>query len=413
MTTRPPGVREPRSFYLDNVRTYLTALVIVHHTSLPYGGFGTWLYKPSPGAPQYPPSSSLPILVFNALNQTYFMATFFLLSGYFSALTARKKDQRTWLKEKWKRLGVPTILYSLFGTGIARGIIASVRDGAGWSEVASIQWDALKAIRGVRGPVWYCALLLIFDMIYAQYAYSMTVDADEEEEGLGLLVKDTEAQKPKEITTKQLCLALGCTASASYLIRYFYPVGKVWTPLALNLGYVPQYVLFYTTGILAYTYLDGELHAIITPRMRLGLSGALIGIDAFGWWSLKAIVDSGQTSLGKIFELSRGGFNQFSALYSIWNEVAGVLLSSVALLTFRTVCNGRWGIGNFDVARYSYPAFLAHGSVVVLLQSLVDTWDVSGLCKAVTVGSVALPVCWSVGWGMAKVVESIGFKGYI
>ena len=73
-----------RTHYLDNLRTYLTALVILHHTAVAYGGAGGWYYL------EYPNQSSLPLAIFNALNQTYFMAAFFVLSGYFSAHSIQK-----------------------------------------------------------------------------------------------------------------------------------------------------------------------------------------------------------------------------------------------------------------------------------------------------------------------------------
>ena len=54
------------------MRIVLTALVILHHVALVYGGSGGWYWREQPGA-------SSPILaMFNAINQAFFMGFFFL-----------------------------------------------------------------------------------------------------------------------------------------------------------------------------------------------------------------------------------------------------------------------------------------------------------------------------------------------
>jgi glucan biosynthesis protein C len=66
---------------LDNLRPFLTGLVVVHHTGIAYGLTGWWYYK----SPLNPPATSLPVLVLVAVNQTFFMGLFFWISGRLSA----------------------------------------------------------------------------------------------------------------------------------------------------------------------------------------------------------------------------------------------------------------------------------------------------------------------------------------
>jgi len=42
------------------------------------------------------------------------------------------------------------------------GILALVRDRKSWEVVVKDIWVGLKGTRGVQGPVWYCATLLVF-----------------------------------------------------------------------------------------------------------------------------------------------------------------------------------------------------------------------------------------------------------
>ena len=73
-----PTTGTPQRLYdLDNFHTYLIALVIYHHTAIPYGGSGDWMYK----SQFHTTESSPPLMAFNAIDQTYFMGSFFFLSG--------------------------------------------------------------------------------------------------------------------------------------------------------------------------------------------------------------------------------------------------------------------------------------------------------------------------------------------
>ena len=77
-----------RDLYIDRLRCVMTALVVLHHTSITYGAAGGWFYhelKPS-GAP-----SSVLLTLFAATNQAYFMGFFFLLAGYFTPRSLERK----------------------------------------------------------------------------------------------------------------------------------------------------------------------------------------------------------------------------------------------------------------------------------------------------------------------------------
>jgi hypothetical protein len=71
----PPASLSPatqlstRKHGLDNLRTFLTALVILHHTAIVYGGSGEW-----PVRSRCFPPESLTLITFNAIDQTFFMA---------------------------------------------------------------------------------------------------------------------------------------------------------------------------------------------------------------------------------------------------------------------------------------------------------------------------------------------------
>ena len=75
-----PAARRPRAVYLDNLKVLLTAIVVNHHCFLALGGAGGWFAKLA----CYTTSFSLLSGWISGLNQCYFMALFFFISGLFT-----------------------------------------------------------------------------------------------------------------------------------------------------------------------------------------------------------------------------------------------------------------------------------------------------------------------------------------
>ncbi|KAF1995316.1 hypothetical protein P154DRAFT_624086 [Amniculicola lignicola CBS 123094] len=452
-----------RSYYLDNLRTALTVLVIYHHTAIPYGGLGSWPYPPpspsSHASSPHPPS--LPLACFNLVNQTYFMATFFLLSGYFSALTvSRKKSRWVWMGEKWRRLGVPTILYSVFGPAVVRGVITTTtivlrngdRSGGGGDGKGRINGDLERVIQevwsglwewyekgGVQGPVWYCAVLLVFDMFYAaicprdfvfeprltpistSISTHATANRVAPGEHIRLLVAENDgggeertqnehAKKQRGPSTRMVLMAVCLSSTTAFFLRVPYPLGTgVFALLNLRVGYMPQYILFYSTGLAAYRYWDVELHFVVSKQTRVLLLAWLLAIGLS--WIL--VLRNTLADVKDVLEGSDGGINTFALLYAFGNEVSGVLISSGSLALFKTKFDRKWIVGGVDLTRHSYAAFLLHPPCLVFLQCVLDGWNAGGVLKTVVVGSLGTVVTWVTGWVLVQAVGSLGFRGYV
>lgn len=93
--------------YLDNIRIFLTGLVVLHHFAITYGAPGWWFYVEQPvdgltGAVLFP---------FVAINQAYFMGFFFLLSAYLLPGSLKRKGRTQFLSDRMVRLGLPLVVY--------------------------------------------------------------------------------------------------------------------------------------------------------------------------------------------------------------------------------------------------------------------------------------------------------------
>ena len=86
-----------RDFYIDRLRTVMTAFVILHHTAITYGSPGGWFWR------ELEPSGSLSsqlLLLFCATNQAYFMGFFFLLAGYFTPASLERKGYARFIGDR-------------------------------------------------------------------------------------------------------------------------------------------------------------------------------------------------------------------------------------------------------------------------------------------------------------------------
>ena len=148
-----------RSFYLDRLRVVLTALVILHHTAITYGGSGGWFYRevPSSSSP-----TSLLLTLFCAVNQSFFMVMFFLLAGYFTPGSLQRKGLAPFIQERLIRLGLPLLLF-----GFVLGPLTVAL--AIWLKNQNLlqRWlSQLEQGSFVIGPLWFVFALLIFSLAY-------------------------------------------------------------------------------------------------------------------------------------------------------------------------------------------------------------------------------------------------------
>jgi hypothetical protein len=425
----------PRTHALDNLRTSLTALVILHHASVPYGGAGLWSYT----SPRYYPNSSPTLVLFNVANQTFFMGSFFLLSAYFSSIAAKKKTRLQFLREKWNRLGVPTLVFCLVKSGLARGILAWRLRGEAWNVVGREFLDGVKSVRGISGPVWYCATLFVLDAVYAgalprHFARAEPIQLTEKENaGTVSNRDDTSAPStntssatsftnpsagPEPFRTAHVLATLGLISTSSFLIRLYYPVGRTFWPLSLQLAYTSQYFVYYTAGI--YIHRSGRALESVISSHTLRIVGTMTTfIASLGLLHTKSLLDTGM-SFPEIVPLVFGGPNLLALLYAFFNEFAGLLLTSLSLKTFYSCrlsfLGKRWMVGKVDVAKYSYAAFMVHGPVVLDLQCLFGKkgWESMGAVEStLVVGALSVVESWVGGLMLKNGIEWVGWRGYL
>ena len=369
--------QRPRHFYLDNLKSSLTALVIYHHTAISYGGLGLGLYQST----FHPPASSIALVGFNAINQSFFMGSFFFLSATLSRKALQRKSRRAFVKDRLYRLGLPTLAYTVLGRPCCLGLM---RLASGESIGLSLLADHWRSLRGISGPVWFTGLLLLFDLAHAFWLPDVGPNRDamvgkNDSKGLGINFKSG--------------LALGACVAASFAARCVFPVGTMFVPLCLQLGYLPQYIAAYVYG----ACVADPIEALPSrPFTAILLSSGAISSTAIG----RAMV-SDAFALSKM----KGGFNYSAFAYAVWNESVGYLLGAFVLSGFKSFANFSWG----TIGSYAYQAFLWHMPVSVLIETLTDGWEASGVAKTATIGTLNVVGSWSVGYVVSQTATAWGF----
>lgn len=386
-----PGTQytEPSLDYLSNLKAFLTALVILHHTAVFYGGAGHLPYHSTSS-----PSGSEPILVaFNAVNQTFLMALFFFIAGFFSQRSLARRTERTgeregsvgggpkrFIMDRFRRLAVPTVLYTLLGPAFCR---VAVELGRGREVRAEDVRAEVRTARGVRGPVWFCALLLIFDTLLAA---SWTCHPQGLVVGIGETSTKVEqnSHPASSIHGPQLFAALALLTTIDFLWRLYFPIGQIFAPLNLNLGYLPQYIAAYTFGVRT----QNPEYVVPSVRSLCVLVAVSLGSSALLARSVSSTADG--ASRGEAL----GGWNTFAAVYAVWNNSTGYLIGAALLNCFRRHATSPCK----RMSSLAYTAFLVHIPISLLMCVSLERWVAGTVVKTFIVGTLNIVASWAVAW---------------
>jgi len=218
-STKPPA----RLFHLDNLRVYLTILVILQHTAIAYGGAGDWAIVD----PAVDEISPIFLTFFTAVNQSYFMSVFFLLAGYFTPRSLDKKGTASFITDRLIRLGIPLLIF----TTIILNINEYIYQVFYLNETFSLIWTYAPA------HLWFLQALLIFTVIYV--IYRVIADRNPTQK----LFQYYQDRFPPNTA---LVLSIIILTILTFLMRLRFPVGD-WT-LRLQLANFVHYLFSFYVG---------------------------------------------------------------------------------------------------------------------------------------------------------------------
>ena len=324
-----------RQYYLDNLKVWLTVLVIFHHAGQAYGNGGGWAYTPSN------PAEFLPWLGnFFSVNAGFFMGLYFLISGYFVPDSYDRNGGKEFVRKKLVRLGIPLLVM---------GALLSVLSG-----------------KFETGHMWFVESLLVFCLLYALYRrFFPPLDKRQCQPAFwGLIV---------------IGLVMGI---GSFFIRkvspqdhWIWPFGII--PLPMEPAHYLQYVMMFVLGILA-----RRLGWVEKMSDRLGATSLAIGLlFAFG-----------------IYLCGNGAWSAFVwRWFGIYESFLCVFLCTGLVWLFRRFFNGSTPFMQWCSAQ-SYGAYILHMLLMLLLQAATDTIWMGALGKFLFIGFVTTFAAFTFTW---------------
>ena len=360
-----PSVKKPnRIFYIDNIRLFLTILVILHHVAVAYGGIGGWPLKEDPTDAISP----IILTLFNAINQSFFLSFFYMLSGYFVPGSCDKKGPAKFIKDRLIRLGIPLLVYTtLIATFIDFMIVNFAR-----GEMVSIFHIVSYKIQHphwVIGPLWFVEGLLVFSIIYAV---------------LRIITKFS--FKPFKDTfpsNSAILISIIAIAAVTFLVRIRFSVGyevHVFQP-----GHFVHYSFCFWVGILASrgkwfdnlsrsqarTWKIVAIVIILALPVVIALSGG--GVEPF-----------------------LGGFSWQSLVASIWESFACLSIIISLLYLFQNRCNNQGRLVNWMSPNF-YIVYILHQPIIVSVMIPFLYVGIPTPLKFLFVALIGVPMCFVLG----------------
>ncbi|MFX1251665.1 MAG: acyltransferase family protein [Promethearchaeota archaeon] len=362
-----------RLFYVDNLRFYLTVLVILHHLAVGYGGSGSMpiyegQFNPIDGI------TTILLTIFTALNQSYFMSIFFLFAGYFTPRAYDKKGALIFSKDRLIRLGIPLLIAVVFLTPLVTFIVLNFAYAVNISFFKIIEDRIVNdtLLEGV-GHLWFVQALLLFTVVYIFYR----------------IISDHYFTNQWKIlyenafpTNKVIFLSIGVLAIITFFVRTEFLIGEIF--FNFQLAHFTHYIFCYFIGILAYRgrWFDN----LSDSQAKLWISVALITIALLP--SLLLLADF--TSIDP-FRLFMGGWTLQSFVYVVWEAVALLSISISLLYIFQKKFNYQ-NLLLRELSASSYTAYIIHMIIVVSLIILFLPLTMPALVKFFIVSLIAVPL---------------------
>jgi glucans biosynthesis protein C len=330
-----------RMFYIDNLRLLFTFLVILHHVCLTYAAHNGWYFYEY----LHDPFTNLVLNIAMAVNRTWVLGCFFMISGYFTPGALDKKGTWSFMKDRLLRIGVPLVLFSF----LVRPSIVYMMNRAALSQKYTYLENILLLKNVAPGPAWFLEVLLVFSFVYALWRLARrTLHAGES------------AQLPFP-GNRIVLLSIVALAAFTFALRIFLPTGK--EVFHLRLGNYGEYVAFFGAGVLAYRHqwLD-KITDAIGGQWTIITAAAVCVYTCF-----VVLAWSSNTSLSFL----SGGLS-VKTLVATYVGTFIAVGSNISLVhLFRKYLNYQPGVIR-TMARDAYAVFIFHAPIIVTLSCLVQ-----------------------------------------
>jgi hypothetical protein len=366
-----------RNLALDRTRTFLTLVVVFHHSVIPYTFFGHT-------DPKYWLGFDMVVLA----TDSFFMAMFFFLSGLFVWPSLIHKAPQIFLRDRPLRLGLPFVIAAFTIIPIAYYAI-ELRQHPDLS-FSDFWWKTVTKGPWPSGPLWFVWVLMVFDLT------------------AGVLYRIS----PNLLDPINRLSLRAFARPADFFVFLVVVTAMVYVPLLVYFG--PNYwfqlgpfdvqasrVLLYA----AYFYIGAGVGAghfdrgLLSPSGQLARSGwGWIVVTLIPYCSLWVLIVIRREILGNLPVLP----HWHEALYGLFFACfsAAILFAILAyFLRFK-----RSGLSVLDPMQPdAYGIFLVHYPIVLWSQYWMFNFDIPAVAKAL----IAFVLTTALSWAVTRALRRI------
>jgi surface polysaccharide O-acyltransferase-like enzyme len=358
-----------RLLFIDNIRSFLTILVILHHLMIIYAGSGSFLYTEG----RQDTITAVLGTWFCAANQAYFMGFFLLISAYFVPGSYDRKGAGQFLKDRLIRLGVPLLIYSWIISPLTWMVITYVTQGQLLPLGDYFPGVKFESIIGA-GPLWFVEALLIFTLVYVAWRKIMRPNAP-------VPPVQTDSRFP---SSKAIALFAVLMAAATFVIRLWHPMGWSFAPLNLQFPFFVQYIALFVVGLIAY-----RRNWLASLSDSTGKRWLIVAIVLILMFVPLAVVGGAMES----DEPFKGGPYWQAMAYALWESFVCVGMCIGLTYLFRRRWNQQGRVAKF-LSPNAYTAYIIHAPIIVFTALALRNVEVYPLLKFGLAALIALPLCF-------------------
>jgi surface polysaccharide O-acyltransferase-like enzyme len=366
-----------RNAALDRARTFLTLVVLFHHSVIPYTYFGHT-------DPKFWIGFDAVVLA----TDSFFMAMFFFLSGLFVWPGLVRKGPFSYLRDRLLRLGLPFVICAFTIIPIAYYAIALHQTPD--VSFADFWWKTVTVGPWPSGPIWFLWVLLAFDLV-ASLLCRLRPNLLDPINRLSLRA----SERPAEF----FAVMLAVTAILYIPGRVYFGAGSWFEfgPFSVQHGRV----LLYAT----YFFFGAGIGAAALDRGLLGADGRLA---KSGWgWLITALVPYclmwvlvyiKREILGNPVRLP----DWYEASYGLFFAAFSVGIMFAILAYFLRFKRSGWSILD-PMQGEAYGMFLVHYPIVLWIQYWLFDVDVPAVVKVMVVFVLTVALSWAATAALRKI----------
>jgi len=359
-------------FYINHLKVLLTVLVILHHSFITYGAPGGWYYSQKTTNA----SALIPMTMFVAINQAFFMGFFFFLSAYFISPSFDKKGLVRFVSDRLLRLGLPLMFYSFILSPMLSYLVYYFAEG---HHITYMQY-----LSGFHpwidfGVLWFVAALLLFTLIYVLWR---------------AIIKNSTSKNLAAPSAGIIILHAVIVGVISFIVRTVFPVGWVLKPLGFQLGHFSQYITLFIFGLVAY-----KNNWLNTLSPKTGKQMLILVVFLILCFPLFYII---KVKLDMPMDWFSGGWHWQSLLYAVWEQVIGFSIITMLLCYGKKLWNKSSAILD-KLSRYTFAVYIFHPLVLISLSMMVRDWAIDPALKLLVVGPLAVIGSFLLAAGIVRI----------